>query len=242
MKFGNTTIGGMSFGSVKVGGASLGSQLVYRSGPGPDPGDLSRYVSNGLVLHLDGIEKGNTSGLWESLVGNAYYTLGEASTEETKSILMSGSGVILGTNVPAVAYREGTIECVYEYLSSGAGIVVYAATNGIAFIKMETAACFGVASSINKWLCSSMPSSGVASINADRLFVNGANIGTSKTGEGWSYGAATCPIGGRTAGTNRYYSNVRIYSIRIYNRLLTEAEMLKNQKVDNARFELGLNI
>ena len=37
MKFGNTTIGGMSFGSTRIGGARLGSDLVYKSGDTPTP-------------------------------------------------------------------------------------------------------------------------------------------------------------------------------------------------------------
>ena len=33
-----------------------------------------------------------------------------------------------------------------------------------------------------------------------------------------------------------------IYAIRIYNHQLSDREILINQKIDNARFELGLNI
>ena len=49
-------------------------------------------------------------------------------------------------------------------------------------------------------------------------------------------------IGGRAGSASHYYANAKIYSIRIYSKKLTEAEMLNNQKVDNARFNLGLNI
>lgn len=211
-------------------------------GPTPDPGDLSNYVQDGLVMHLDGKQKGETSGRWESVVGTAYYTFGAASTVEPNSVLMSGSGVILGTNVPAVGYTAGTIECVYEYVSGSSGIIIYAASSGLALIKGGAFFCFGVASSSNQWSCGTAPSSGTVSVNTNRCMHNGSVIGTSKANNSWGSGASTCPIGGRTSGSNKYYSNIRIYAIRKYNRLLTEAEMLQNQQTDNARFNLGLNI
>lgn len=243
--FGLNGIGKLFLGSTEIAKAYLGTQLVYQSGsptPGPDPGDLSNYVSSGLVLHLDGINKGATSGRWESLVGNGYYTLTANSTEETNAVVMSGSGVILGTNITAVGYAAGTIECVYEYITGTGNIIIYAASGGLALIRRPSAYIFGVTSSNNQWNVSNSPNLGVVSINTSRCVVNGVSVGTSKSNNSWGSGAATCPIGGRTSGSSRYYSNVRIFSIRKYNRLLTEAEMLQNQAVDNARFNLGLNI
>lgn len=48
MKFGNTTIGGMSFGSVKIGGAKYGNTLVYQAGsPTPPAPVTTAYIRGG---------------------------------------------------------------------------------------------------------------------------------------------------------------------------------------------------
>jgi hypothetical protein len=44
-----------------------------------------------------------------------------------------------------------------------------------------------------------------------------------------------CMIGARTPENNNPF-NGKIYSIRIYNRLLTEAEILANQEIDLKRW------
>lgn len=57
MKFGSTTIGGMSFGSTKIGGAKYGNTLVYQAGSGPQPvmipyirgGADGSYIDTGIT-------------------------------------------------------------------------------------------------------------------------------------------------------------------------------------------------
>lgn len=57
MKFGNTTIGGMSFGSTKIGGAKYGNTLVFQPGGQPQPtmipyirgGADGSYIDTGIV-------------------------------------------------------------------------------------------------------------------------------------------------------------------------------------------------
>ena len=55
--------------------------------------------------------------------------------------------------------------------------------------------------------------------------------------------------GGRTIGAQWHstsglteYATGKIFSIRVYNKLLTKAEMIHNQHVDNVRFSLGLTL
>lgn len=47
-------------------------------------------------------------------------------------------------------------------------------------------------------------------------------------------------IGGSSASNNIFYG--QIYSIRYYNRRLTDTEIYYNQQVDNVRFQLGLDL
>lgn len=235
----------MFLGDVEIAKAFLGTDLVFQKGgvpPTPDPGDISNYVQDGLVLHLDGKQKGNTEGRWENLAGEGYYTLNEHSTIEDDAIVLDGAGIISGTSIPAVTYSAGTIECVYETINDGSGVLIYAGTNGLCIVRSSTYIVFGATSSANQW-STATPASGTMSVNSDRLMANGEVLASGTKGnKNWTYVSATCPIGGRSSGSNRYYTNMRFKSFRKYNRLLTEAEMLQNARVDNIRFNLGLNI
>lgn len=243
---GTTKIGKMFLGDVEIAKAFLGTDLVFQKGgvvpPTPDPGDISNYVQDGLVMLLDGKQKGETEGRWENLAGAGYYTLNEHSTIEDDAIVLDGAGIISGTSIPAVGYTAGTIECVYENMGDASGVFVYAGTNGLCIVRSSTYIVFGVASSSNQWSVSNPSDSGTLSVNTNRLMINGAVVGTGKANNNWTSASAACPIGGRSTGSNRYYTHMRFKSIRKYNRLLTDAEMLQNARVDNARFNLGLNI
>lgn len=56
MKFGDTTIGGMSLGSTRIGGAKLGNTLVYQSGPSLPDGPLEYIETDGSAYINTGIE------------------------------------------------------------------------------------------------------------------------------------------------------------------------------------------
>lgn len=201
--------------------------------------DLS-YVQNGLVLHLDGINQGGTSGLWTSLVGNTYYTLNTHSTSESNAIVMDGSGLITATNpITNVTYSTGTIEICADYLGTGSGAIYYGRADSMAVVVGGSGYAFGNASSNNFWTITKQ-SKMLLSMNSARCVLNGTSGGTLGSNS-WSAGTAYT-IGGRSVGGNMYYANVRIYAIRIYNRQLSENEMIANQRIDNIRFNLGLTL
>lgn len=230
---GNNEIGKMWLGNIEIDEAYLGSTLVYERVPDP-----SEYVQSGLVMHLDGIDKGQTSGRWESLVGSTYYTLTSASTSETKSVLMNGEGCITATNGTNTS-SAGTIEVCAHYFTSGSGIIIHgAATNRLCFTVASNGYSFFNSGASNTWGVTKVPLF-TCSMNGSRCMINGITGGTLITN---TWGNVSDTIGGRGSGTNRYYANVRIYSIRKYNRVLTEQEMLHNQRIDNKRFGLGLTI
>lgn len=237
---GINSIGKLLLGTTEMAKAYLGTQLVYQSGSGPTPPPQPVYVTDGLVAHFDGIDKGNDSTKWTSLVGNAYYTLNTHSTVETNAIVMDGAGVITGTNRVSIGGKAGTIEVCAEYLgTAGSAIVLNGSASGqLCFIIGAAGYGFCVNGGSNQWN-TTKASLFTCSANNSRCMLNGTVVGTKATNN-WSSYSDT--IGGRSSGSNRYYANIRIYSIRIYNRLLTEAEMLNNQRVDNERFELGLTI
>lgn len=243
-KIGSISIGQMFLGSVEIAKAYLGSVLVFQKDgptpPTPDPGDISNYVQDGLVMHLDGIDKGQTSGRWTSLVGSTYYTFTTHSTSETNAVLMDGAGVITATSGTSVSGTAGTIEVCAQYLGTAGSAIVLngSASARLCFIISANGYCFKNSGGSNQWN-RTKSALFTCSANTTRCMLNGV-VGGTKVTNNWSSYSDT--IGGRSSGTNRYYANIRIYSIRKYNRILTEAEMLQNQKVDNARFNLGLTI
>lgn len=201
------------------------------------------YVSNGLVMHLDGIDKGGVTGQWTSLVGAAYATFNEHSTLESNAVVMDGAGVIPVTDMPDVAYDAGTIEVVCQFLAYKADQAIISGRVGEICMMRLWGDYFSCAIQ--------------GGTDAFIIFTNGGTLSANpctvsvKKGAGYMNGvlstatynqAFTCNsynIGGRGAGS---YANVRIFSIRIYDRLLSEAEILANQRVDNERFNLGLTI
>lgn len=238
---GPTEIGKMFLGDVEIAKAYLGSTLVFQSEgePAPIPGDLSNYVQDDIVMHLDGINKGETAGRWSSLVGSSYLTLTTHSTSESNAVLMDGSGYLTLTNPYTTTFSEGTIEVCAENFSSGSAVILFGPSNRLAFIIAGSGYTFGVSSNNNQWNITKQ-SIFTASANAARFMLNGV-AGGSKANNAWgSQGGVS--FGGKNSGSKRYYAKARIYSVRVYSRQLTEDEMLQNQRVDNARFNLGLNI
>ena len=82
---GNTEIGQIYLGSTEIGEAYLGSTKVFEAGGGSGGGELSDYVQDGLIFHLDGIERGNTAGHWIDRIGNVDFVF-ENGVSESNSI------------------------------------------------------------------------------------------------------------------------------------------------------------
>jgi hypothetical protein len=77
-----------------------------------------------------------------------------------------------------------------------------------------------------------------ASVRQNLVIING--LSATMSGENvWGGGSVYNYIGRRASG-NTYTG--KIHTIRVYNRQLNESEMIHNQKLDNKRFNLGLNI
>lgn len=201
-------------------------------------GDIRNYIQDGLVMHLDGIDKGETSGLWSSLVGTSYATLNSHSISNEDNIEMDGAGCLTVTNAVSTSYLSGTIEVCCDNSSSGTAIIYLGLSDKMAFTINSSGYSFGMTSSNNQWNPTEPASKFTASANSTRFMLNGVSGGTLSNNN-WTALTSTT-IGGRGGNNNHYYVTAKIYSIRIYNRKLTYEEMLRNQKVDNARFNLGL--
>lgn len=201
-------------------------------------GNLSDYVQDGLVLHLDGKTGKNGNSSWESVVGNVLFT-NNGATFNADHIYFDGTDDYMSNTTFATPLNStGTIEICFEREGSGTRVLYMPKTaNALAFGSVG--GVLNWSNGTNRTTYDTLPMKGVASVNVNRAIQNGEAM----TAHGNTYmsgrSTATTYIGRRSNGS--YYLG-KIYSIRIYNRALTEAEILKNHAVDNIRFNLGLNL
>ena len=202
------------------------------------------YIKDGLVLWLDGIDKGGTPGAWVDKAagyvfeavngfedGADYVGLNAASTQYLKSASFSTPDCFVGT-----------IEVV---------ITDYAAKSIIFMPKRNSQLAFGITTAGDGIICSTNGDMKTVNITSGAKIFSVCNNaraiidGTAATfGSNNAWGGADnnyCYIGCRNT-ANPYYATAKIHAIRMYDRFLTEDEILHNQRVDNARFNLGLTI
>lgn len=203
------------------------------------------YMKNGLVLWLDGIEKGPMSDRWQNLMGNSYYPFNEATSIENNAVLFDGTDGLQETgDITYVDGTVGTIEICGQFTQSQNDALIFTSgdADGIAAFKANGKLTYkSIAPFPNSLTFDNVNtivlSPFTASLRSTGGFLNGvASTGTA--GDGWS--ADSKRICGKSG--FQFNAKMRIYSIRVYNRLLSDAEILANQRIDNNRFLLGLNI
>lgn len=210
------------------------------------------YITNGLVFYLDGIEKGRDDSGWKELIQGKIFTYNSNNSTDSNSVifLTRGQTAMVRTDYDTISSDVGTVEVCCSNISTSAtsaivsqyginpvnSIGFWLKTNGIIYM-------FRNDSNNNKrYNFSDISSTFTASANINLSLFNGVKhtAKTSDTTTG-NYGKKIT-IGGRTDGNKTYNMAGNIHAVRIYNRLLTEEEMLSNQRVDNQRFNLGLTL
>ena len=251
MKLGSADISKVYLGATEVTKAYLGSVEVYSSAPEP----LPEYISDGLVLWLDGKVKGNTTDAWTDLVNGVVFTKkGSGVTFNSDNVQFGGSSNNCLYNTSTTDFGTSTsctIEVCYRDIpTSGTKAAFYSYGTG------GTALCFqftgGNRVVINAGNASARPyngawtaeTTGTYSISAARAYQNGVSKGFTGDKTYISRTAAASIIGASGRGASTYYDALggKMHSLRIYNRQLTEEEVLHNQAIDNTRFNLGLTI
>ena len=192
------------------------------------------YVQDGLVFQLDGIDKGNVEGAWVDRKAGRQFTLNNC-------IVNSDNIAFNGTDSSAV-YNQlldfgttTTVEVVFTrekvfgtIISSGDKIQLIALqlTSGYKYRYFSgnqvTGMVFPDPTAIHTL---SIPTSGrpiLDQIAQPKTFKDFYTVSDTNT-----------YVGGGPS-----YSKGKIYSIRIYNRNLTQTEMLKNQMIDIERFNI----
>lgn len=207
----------------------------------------NNYIQSGLVLHLDGINKGSANS-WVDSVSNREFIEHGNVTKDSSSYIFDGSNDTYLqydiSNFPEFSMDESTVEICYKlnnnsenYYVFGSGLrnsyypLLYV-TNSDNITWNEDGHIYRNYSTNNESVLFNSENPIILSINGDRNIVNGSSLGNivMDTADYWDgnddnryrIGAAS------KGGASNTPFNGHIYSIRLYNRKLTLAEQLHN--------------
>ena len=198
---------------------------------------LKSYVKDGLVMWLDGIDKGSNGTVWVDKI-NGYEFTNHGAVFNSDNVYLDGTAYLTGSTTPLFPTTSGTIEVVYKK-DSEEGIIIMAPSgnNQLSFGVINT---YGImwSAGTSKPKYSNNIYWGSVSISSERALGNG----TTLTQNGSSYlsnnSGKPAYIGKRDYGSGNILKG-KIFCIRLYNRPLTEEEVLYNLSIDRQRFDLG---
>lgn len=215
--------------------------------------ESSPYITKGLVLWLDGINNTRSghdpsATKWEDLSGHNYdFTNGgggggwssdhyhfNGSTGGAYFTRTETNNEFSAQNVKwvEICYHSTALNSAFLVCGNGAGIYHYMGALNV-----------GSGTTVKKTgqFARSQTSSCVAFENMEApstCYLDGVLVNKSSDGS-WGEASTTEDyIGSRPAGT--YKGIFDLYAIRMYDHVLTEAEILKNYQADVARFNLGV--
>lgn len=200
------------------------------------------YITDGLVFWLDGINKGNSAAGWQDLIGKYVFPWISRTTQGENCVIFgAGNTGMQNSSIGSFNSSISTVEaCGSGRSSKNYQMILWQAfTNGIilSLDSTNTMLTFKTKGNNGRYPVS-IPTTFTLSANSNMAIVNSTKM-TSQRASDWSVSGTGTQIGSR-AGAYGYVGN--IHCIRVYNRNLTEEEMLFNHQVDNERFNLGLTL
>lgn len=257
IKINNTDISNIKVGDQQVDRVYAGQTVVWQNG-GPGPRD---YVQSGLVFQLDGVDKGTNSGYWTDLIDGVQFQLHQNAVVNSNNVQFNNSPCVYNGKLDfdtSVYNGPWTIECCIQANSYNPDFqfVLYPGADYLGMINIRNTGskyCIQIGggkwSSLDAKFDNNPPYSMTFTSrhhSADHvvnpisdIIINGqyTNI---QDNTGYAYDESDKTILGAQRSTGEYPFNGKIYSIRIYNRLLTDAEVAKNQQLDIQRFGLDI--
>lgn len=212
------------------------------------------YIQDGLVFWLDGIDKGASDGTWVDLIGGRIANpsnTGISLVSNSDSFERHGSTYkhfILDSTL-YMPYDRYTLEVCFDIVGNDTNRTLIVGTTGTRPTKCLIWANnnigysrfgnniysypdrYGIAPR-GKFYKYAMPKT--VSIGKDVCVSDCVKLSTYGD-YGKSGAVSNCIIFGDNC-------DGKLYSIRVYNRILALEEMLHNQQIDNERFNLGLTI
>ena len=230
---------------------TLTDELKGQIGYGKDTSNISNskvisetasmdYVQDGLVLLLDGIQNirgghSTSTNVWEDLSGNNYDVTMENITINENNMYFSGDTSIMysSNNIDAVS-----VEMVLELEESSQDSQYIASFGSLYKILAWTPSekGFTLGNGKKRYLLEDLYKKSSISVqySPDVMYLNSKKLENSLNMESWS-SAPKYPfmISGYA---NGWRLKGKIYSIRVYNRALTQEEINHNYQMDKKRF------
>lgn len=217
---------------------------------GGDSG-ADRYIQNGLLFQLDGLDKGNDPTVWKDRKGMATFPFNEHFVSANVGGVLKGTGesVCLEdySGMVPFPFNDSTFEIVFipDENNSYSVSIVFCAPNGSSY-NQQTRDGVRLGFYKNYFLTGNYAlerfgfrtdsSFRVSSSIAGAALYNGT-VATKDINDAF-YGTRNNFVLGQIKDS----SSGQLLAVRCYNRQLTYEEMLFNQKIDNERFNLGLSI
>lgn len=207
--------------------------------------ESAEYIQDGLVLWLDGLSVDSNS-LWVDRAGNRDFALYNC-VKQNNGVLFNGTSsygrcntadISNGETIEAVfSYATGETQCIFAQRSTRTNpyVILRRNANGVIYT-------FATDTNVAQLTAPQQPVETISALrDASRGLLNGQQVSTNGQGnKAQAEITGILYIGREATGSNLRYLNGVLYGIRIYNRQLTTEEMLHNQHIDNARYNLGV--
>lgn len=210
-------------------------------------GYINGYVKKGLIFYLDGIDKGSTDGTWTDLIKGlkfnnvnvedkpvGWYFNKSAYFENTQA-----HNIVSNYNytVEVIFTPYERANCfVFHILPNGAGVPVFhlGTSNMITWLQYYYEYPLNIVAN-TLYMCG---------FNSNKGVINNSPVSIGSHSDYWSGQAGDSYrfIIGCRKNNNSYkeYFKGMIYSIRIYDRKLSQDEILSNQDNDITRYNLNI--
>ena len=231
---------------------TLTDELKGQIGYGKDTSNISNskvifetasmdYVQDGLVLLLDGIQNirgghSTSTNVWEDLSGNNYDVTMENITINENNMYFSGDTSIMysSNNIDAVS-----VEMVLELEESPQGEQYIASFGSLYKILAwsPNVKGFSLGHGKKRYLVENLYKKNSISVqySPDAMYLNSKKLENSVVSTSWS-AVPKYPFMISAYSSGYYKLKGKIYSIRVYNRALTQDEINHNYEMDKKRF------
>lgn len=207
------------------------------------------YVTNGLVFFLDGLQN-LSANEWTDIVGGKKFVLYSCTLNNTQSgVVFDGTnsyGECSGTITDD--WENETIEAVIDRAAGSTPFVfnqpkiddkvgISLVFGSLAYSKNPVGIGVDGASHQQRW---SLYNNKLLGVNNDRCISDKTAMDVSNTDSWSANNVGVTTVGARCNANKTKKLTGTIYAIRIYNRKLSEAEILQNQTADMSRYGITI--
>lgn len=235
VNIGNKALKDAYIGDKPIKQIYLGDKLLWQK---------YEYIQDGLVFQLDCADYNPTLNTWVDKIGGVSFAMSNVTVDSLGGVVFNGTnskGVAsVGLNNPV---NTSTIEvAIYVRANKSQFVLESGVYNTIMYgFHNSTTTCLCNMSNTTKYyntipITTGFIANSVHYGSSPANIVNG-NVGSfASSGTYWSKNGSVAYLGARSNNAANYYMNGIIYQIRIYNRLLTADEMIRNQRIDMQKY------